>query len=157
ARGTQAAGEYRLGPRGRMMLGLELQDARARAVAVDDAGQVVARAVVEASDDLGSAAQSALQQVGPAGHSPLGVAAAVPDAASVARVLQTLSQHHPGPYTQNGATPAGIAAAVAEAWIGAARDVQDVVYFAVGEHTSGGVIHAGSPATGTRGRAASVA
>src|SRR5262245_2262988 len=144
-----------------MMLGLGLQDTRASAVSVDDAGQITARAVVDVADDLAAAAGNALQQVAPAGsspgNSPVGVAAAAPDAASVAPVLQALARRYPGPYARNGATPSGIAAAVAEAWLGAARGVQDVVYFAVGEHTTGGIIHAGAPATGTRGRAASVA
>jgi glucokinase len=141
-----------------MMLGLELQDARTSAVSVDDAGQILARATVDASPDLATAAQNALQQVASAapGNSSVGVASAAPDAASIAQAVRTLAQRYPGPYAQTGATPSGIAAAVAEAWVGAARDVQDVVYFAVGEHTTGGIIHAGAPATGTRGRAASV-
>jgi len=141
------------------MLGVELQDTRAVAVAVDDAGQITARAVVDVSEDLATAARNALDQIasGSSGNSSVGVAAAAPDAPSVTQALQTLSQRYPGPYAQNGATPSGIAAAVAEAWVGAARDVQDLVYFAVGEHTTGGIIHAGAPATGTRGRAASVA
>ena len=49
------------------------------------------------------------------------------------------------------------AAAIGEAWIGAGRGVQDLVYFAVGDHTTGGIVRRGTPVTGTRGRAASVA
>jgi len=140
------------------MLGVELQDARAVAVSVDDAGQVTGRAAVAATDDLAAAAQTALQQIAAApGHAALGIAAAAPDSAAIAGALQTLARRYPGPYAQSGATPAGIAAAVAEAWVGAGRNVQDLVYFAVGEHTTGGIIHDGAPATGTRGKAGSVA
>jgi glucokinase len=142
-----------------MMLGVELQDARALAVSVDAAGQIVGRATVSASDGLAAAAESALQQAasGTPGDVAVGVAAASPDAAPIIQALKTLAERYPGPYVQNGATPSGIAAAVAEAWVGAGRNVQDLVYFAVGEHTTGGIIHNGAPATGTRGRAAAVA
>src|SRR5439155_25389863 len=75
---------------------------------------------------------------------------------AIAPVLKALAQRYPGPYEQVGAASSGTAAAVAEAWIGAGRGVQDLVYFAVGEHTTAGVIRAGAPLTGSRGRAASV-
>jgi glucokinase len=51
----------------------------------------------------------------------------------------------------------GVAAAVAEAWVGTARGVQNVAYFAVGDHTTGGIIRDGAAMIGARGRAASVA
>ena len=140
-----------------MMLGIELQEARAVAVSIDGAGQVVARAA-EVSNDLGAAAQTALQQIAsgsPSGNA-LGVASATPESFAIAPVLKALAQRYPGPYEQVGAASSGTAAAVAEAWIGAGRGVQDLVYFAVGEHTTAGVIRAGAPLTGSRGRAASV-
>jgi glucokinase len=46
---------------------------------------------------------------------------------------------------------------VAETWIGAARGAQDVVFFAVGDHTTGGLVRGGAAVTGARGRAGSVA
>jgi len=141
-----------------MMLGIELQESRAVAVSVDGAGQVVARAAVDSADDLGAAAQAALQQIASAAPSGngLGVATATPDSFAIAPVLKALAQRYPGPYAQVGAASSGTAAAVAEAWIGAGRGVQDLVYFAVGEHTTGGIIRSGAPLTGSRGRAASV-
>jgi glucokinase len=80
----------------------------------------------------------------------------VPESPALAPVLAALSERYPGPYEQSGAASAGTAAAVAEAWIGAGRGVQDLVYFAVGEHTTAGIVRGGAPLTGTRGRAASV-
>jgi glucokinase len=141
-----------------MMLGVELQDGRAVAVSVDGAGQVLARASVESPVDLTAAAHTALEQVtsgSPAGGA-LGVASAMPESPALAPVLAALSERYPGPYEQSGAASAGTAAAVAEAWIGAGRGVHDLVYFAVGEHTTAGIIRGGAPLTGTRGRAASV-
>jgi glucokinase len=141
-----------------MMLGVELQDGRAVAVSVDGAGQVIARASVESPVDLTAAAHTALEQVtsGSPGGGALGVASAVPESPALAPVLAALSERYPGPYEQSGAASAGTAAAVAEAWIGAGRGVQDLVYFAVGEHTTAGIVRGGAPLTGTRGRAASV-
>ena len=51
----------------------------------------------------------------------------------------------------------GIAAAVAEAWVGAARGVGDVVFFAVAEHAIAGVVREGAPMFGAGRRAASIA
>jgi hypothetical protein len=45
------------------MLGLELEDARAIAVSVEDDGTVAARAVIGANGDLAAAAERALAQV----------------------------------------------------------------------------------------------
>jgi glucokinase len=46
----------------------------------------------------------------------------------------------------------GTAAAVAEAWIGAAKGVSDVVYFGVADHATAGIIRKGQPVTGAHGR-----
>ena len=48
---------------GARVIGLELDDTRAVAVAVDDAGKVLARAQADADGDLGAAAAKALAQV----------------------------------------------------------------------------------------------
>jgi len=142
-----------------MTRGLELQEARAVAVSVNGSGQVAARAVVDSGADLAAAAQSALHQVSAAAapDSALGVASALPESFAIAPVLDAIAKRYPGSYTQSGATPSGTAAAVGEAWIGAGRDVQDLVYFAVGDHSTAGIIRSGAPVTGSRGRAASVA
>src|SRR5262245_14287773 len=141
-----------------MTIGLELQEARAVAVSVTGAGQVAARAAVESAADLAVAAQSALQHVasGAAADAALGVASALPESFAIAPVLEAIAKRYPGSYAQNRAMPSGTAAAVGEAWVGAGRDVQDLVYFAVGDHTTGGIIRRGTPVVGSQGRAASV-
>jgi predicted NBD/HSP70 family sugar kinase len=142
------------------MIGLELEDARAIAVRIDDRGDVQARAAVAADGgDLATAAVRALETVAVSGSDErvLGVATAIPDSPVIAAVVAGLASRVGGDLVQRGATPSGTAAAVAEAWIGAGRDVQDLVFFACGDHTIAGVIRAGAPVTGARGRAASVA
>jgi hypothetical protein len=141
------------------MLGLELEDARAVAVKVDDRGTVQARAVADADGSLAAAATGALAQVtaGDAGARVLGVAAVNPESPAMVAVVAGLAHHFAGPFAQNGATPSGTAAAVAEAWVGAGRGAHDVVFFAVGVHTTGGIVRGGAPVTGARGRAGSVA
>lgn len=143
------------------MLGLELDDTRAVAVRVDDQGSVRARAQVDAAGDLGAAAARALEQiqVSMAGSDAglLGVAAINPDSAAIAPVVSQLARRFSGPLNRNGAVLSGAAAAAAEAWVGAARGVQDVVFFAVGQHTTGGMVRDGLAVTGARGRAGSVA
>jgi predicted NBD/HSP70 family sugar kinase len=142
------------------MLGLELEDARAIAVRIDDRGDVQARAAVAADGgDLATAAIRALEAIAGSGSDErvLGVATAIPDSPAIAAVVAGLAPRFGGDFVQRGATPSGTAAAVAEAWIGAARGVQDLVFFACGDHTSAGVVRGGAPVTGARGRAASVA
>ena len=62
-----------------------------------------------------------------------------------------------GSFNRNGAVLSGTAAAAAEAWVGAARGVKDVVLFAVSQHATGGVVRDGAALTGARGRAGSLA
>jgi ROK family len=140
------------------MIGLELEDARAIAVRVDDRGAVQARAAVAAEGgDLSGAATRALATIDASGEQTLGVAAALPEAAAVAAVVEGLSARVVGAFARRGAIPAGTAAAVGEGWIGAGRGVQELVFFACGEHTTGGMLRGGSPMTGVHGRAAAVA
>ena len=143
------------------MLGLELDDTRAVAVVVDDQGTVRARAQADAGGDLGAAAARALEQIqismGGSDAGVLGVAAINPDSAAIAPVVSQLALRFDGPFTRNGAVLSGTAAAAAEAWVGAARGVKDVVFFAVGQYTSGGIVRDGLAVTGARGRAGSVA
>lgn len=141
------------------MLGLELRDAGVIAVAVDELGGVQARASVDAAGDLSAAANAALDQVATSarGAQVLGVATVNPESAAIAPVMAGLAHRVAGSFTRSGASPSGTAAAVAEAWIGAAKGVQDLVFFAVDEHTTGGIIRQGVAMMGARGRAANVA
>src|SRR5207245_626289 len=81
----------------------------------------------------------------------LGVAATVPDAPAIAPVLAALSRRFAGPFSTSGAVASGTAAAIAEVWVGAARGVQDAVFFAVDDHTTGGIVRGGAPMIGPRG------
>jgi predicted NBD/HSP70 family sugar kinase len=139
-------------------LGLELRDSSASAVALDDAGAVVARALVPSKGDLAAAALEAVDGVARvAGSGPLGVAANHTGPPATAAILSLLKQRYTGSFAQVGVTPTGTAAAVAEAWVGAARGVGDVVFFAVAEHAIAGMIRGGVPVLGVGRRAASIA
>lgn len=139
------------------MVGLELEDTRAIAVRIAKDGTVAARATLSADGDLPSAAERALAQVtaNSTDSRVVGLAAAVPDAQAIAAAVAALAPRLGG--TQHHVVPSGTASAVAEAWIGAARGVGDVAFFACGEHTTGGIVRDGAAMTGRRGRAASVA
>jgi glucokinase len=141
------------------MLGLDIRDTAVVAVMVDEAGLVRKRA--QADGDPAVAAVTAIEGVATGGPSdavgPLGVAAISPDAAALARVLPALSSRFPNLRYQDCVIGSGTAAVIAESWIGAARGVSDVAYFAVAEHASAGIIREGRPVTGARGRAPAVA
>ena len=141
------------------LLGLELDDSRAIALLVNECGDVQARAVVEAAGDLGAAAVAALEQIEGAGADgrSLGIAAMNPESPAISQIVAMLATRYAGSWSETGATNSGTAAAVAETWAGAARGAQDVVYFGVGTHTTGGVVRGGMPVIGAHGRAASVA
>ncbi len=138
------------------MIGLELDDARVIAVRVDEAGAVEARAQEDAGGDLGAAAARALAQVEGSIPGLIGVAATNPESAAVAPVVAHFALTL-GAGNRRAAVLSGTAAAAAEAWVGAARGVKDVVFFAVSQHTTGGIVQDGVALTGARGRASSVA
>jgi predicted NBD/HSP70 family sugar kinase len=141
------------------MVGLELEDDRATAVALDETGRVVGRAQV-ASKDVGSAASSALDgasaAIGGGQNATVGVAAVNPESPEIQAALRALARRVAGRFVDEGAVHSGAAAAVAETWIGAARGARDVVLFAVADHTTAGVVRDGAPLTGAHRRAASV-
>src|SRR3984893_24566 len=155
------------------MLGLELRDTVAIAVAVGDDGQVRARADATSASDLASAAIEALDRVaasigaggppagpgapGHPGNAGLGVASMSPDLPATAAVLAVLGHRYSGPFVHDGATASGTAAAIAEVWVGAARNVRDVVFFGVAEHTTAGIVRDGVPASGAGGAPPAVA
>jgi predicted NBD/HSP70 family sugar kinase len=135
------------------MIGLELQDDRALAVTIDDTGRVLGRAQTH-SKDLSAAAASALDAASAAAGgsaSPLGIAAAHPEAADVQTAVRSLARRFKGAPVASGS-----AAAVAECWIGAGRNCPDVVFFAVADHASAGIIRDGLPLVGAHRRAANV-
>ncbi|MBZ5556650.1 MAG: ROK family protein [Acidobacteriia bacterium] len=137
-----------------MRIGVELDDASVTAVAVDD--RVQSRASVAAKGDLPAAAIAAVRQVmrGVATPAPTGIASFVTDTPAASGVADALAKECG---TRPSIVASGTAAAVAEAWIGAAAGARDVVFFAVSEHTTAGLVREGVPVTGARGRAASIA
>jgi glucokinase len=139
------------------MIGLELEDARAIAVRVSGQGAVEERATVPADGDLARAAERAIAAVVAQSTDArvIGVAAATPGAPAIAAIVAALAPRLDRADRQ--IVPSGTAAAVAEAWIGAARGARDVAFFAVAEHATAGLVRDGAAVTGSRGRAASVA
>jgi len=139
------------------MLGVDLGDTIAVAVAVDERGQVLARAEVEAGSDMRVAAVAALEFVAAAREGSLGVAALSPDSAATLAAIQALASRLPGSLLHHAAVDSGTAAAVAEAWTGSARDVDNSVYFAVADHAIAGIVRNRLPSTGAHGRAPAIA
>lgn len=135
-----------------MTVGLEVLDGAALAVAVDRDGTVRHRAVVEALGDLANAADAALAQLNVAPGTPVGVTTFNPEASAVGEAAVALAERFGRPVM-----PTGVAAAVAESWLGAAKGAQDVAYFAVADHAVAGIVRDGRAMTGAHGRAASVA
>ena len=142
------------------MIGLELDETSALAVAVDEQGRVIARAQADAGGDLGGAAGRAIDQVQSPGGGPrpaaVGIAAFNPESPLIAAAVSQLKPRLAGS-SRNGIVQAGTAAAAGESWVGAARGVKDVVFFAVSQHTIGGIVRDGVALSGARGRAGSVA
>jgi predicted NBD/HSP70 family sugar kinase len=137
-----------------LRVGVELDETGVTAVAVDD--RVRARASVPMTGDLSAAASAAVRQVTRgAATAPTGVASLAPDAPAVSDVVAALTKEFGG--TRPSVVASGTAAAVAETWIGAAAGARDVVFFAVRDHTTAGIVRQGVPVTGARGRAASIA
>jgi hypothetical protein len=93
------------------MLGLELLEDGALAIAVNDRVEVQARAMIVGTDDPAVAADAALARVGAAAKAAqsVGIAAFHHDSPGIAPTLATLSQRFSGPFVHAGATPAGIA------------------------------------------------
>ncbi len=141
------------------MLGVELHEHAALAVAIGEDGQVRARAEVDGSSDLATAALTALDRVAASdgGGTGLGVSSIAPESPATMAVLAALRPRYSGSFVDDGATASGTAAALAEAWIGAARAAADVVFFAVAEHTTAGIVRGGAAVTGAHRRAPAVA
>jgi ROK family len=138
-----------------MMIGADIREGEVVALAVDAEGGVTARASVETrgGGDVAAAVTAAVEGVTPAssGPSSLGIAASEADAPVAGRVLQSLSSRY-ALFERRAAIGPGTAAAVAEAWIGAARGSADVVHFAIAAHATAGVVRKGQGVTGAHGR-----
>lgn len=150
-----------------MMIGVDIRDGAVLAVAVDEAGVVTARASVEtgSGSDVAASAMAAVERVTPAssGPSSLGIAigatgpAANIESPAATRMLELLTSRYAELFQQRAVIGLGTAAAVAESWVGAARGVADVVYFAVAEHATAGVIRHGRAQTGAHNREPAIA
>jgi glucokinase len=139
-------------------IGLELRESASAAVAIDDAGAVVARALVESRGDPAACALEAVDAVArAAGSATLGIAANLGDALPPTAIIGAFKQRYAGPFVDLGATPSGAAAAVGETWVGAARSATDVVFFAVADHAMAGIVRDGAPVLGGGRGAASIA
>jgi len=140
-------------------IGLELRDADVIAVAVDDGGRVVARHVAQGTA-AGAAAVAALEglsNVSAAATPVPGVASALPESPASIAAMQTLRMRLGPAFQQDRPIASGTAAAVAEAWTGAAAGKTSVVLFAIADHAIAGILKDGEPATGAHGRASAVA
>ena len=138
-----------------MMIGVEIRDGSVLAVAVDAEGGVTTRASVEISGtDVVPAATAAVERVTPASSGPSSLGIATPDVAAPAsaRVLESLASKYAALFLRRAVLGGGTAVAVAEAWIGAAKGVGDVVYFGVADHAAAGCIRRGQAVTGAHGR-----
>jgi predicted NBD/HSP70 family sugar kinase len=99
-----------------------------------------------------------VQQAASTSSAPsIGIAAVNPESPAIASAVSQLAQRSSGAFNGHPAILSGTAAAAAEAWIGAARGVKDVVFFAVGQHAIGGIVRDGVAMTSDRGRANSIA
>jgi len=139
------------------MVGLDIRDGTAVAVLVDEKGAIRARADA-AGADLAAVAVQAVERVTPAsgGPSALGIATSSPEAPAAVRAIASLASRYPDLFQQRAVIGSGSAAAVAESWVGVARGVRDLVYFAVAEHATAGIIRDGRPVTGAHGRAPAI-
>lgn len=137
------------------LLGLEVLDDGALAIAADEEGRVLARGRSRGAD-LAAAAIAALEQVGSTLGAPA-VTATNPQSRACGLAMKALAERFRGPFLHELPVASGTAAVAAEAWIGAARGAKDVVLLAVGAHTSAGILRNGAPMTGANGRAPAIA
>jgi glucokinase len=137
------------------MIGLELRRSDVLAVMVDNDGKVLDRRVA-GGGDLSAAALAALAGLGPSGGDPPALAAFDPEAEPVAAAARAVARMCGGAPDRVAIVWSGAAAAAGEAWAGAARGKANVVYFAVGEHLTAGILVDGQPLGGVSRRAPAV-
>ena len=123
-----------------LSLGLDLSERPARAVVIDEAGEVVARGSgADAADALSAAT-----------HTPS------PDVAGVALFNEAEAPPVAGVKVVTRCTP-GAAAIAAESWIGAARGARHAVCLYIGDEVFAGLLLDGKPWSGAHGRAGAAA
>src|SRR5262245_9378181 len=116
------------------MVGVEVHDSSLLAIRLDETGFVLGRARAALTGDFPA---DALSVVGRAAEGPpraisaLGVASQNPESEECRAILEALAPRYPDAIRQPVAWPSGTAAAAGEAWIGAGRDVREMVFFAV--------------------------
>jgi glucokinase len=145
------------GPPASLALGIAVSGHTVRAVVVDEAGEVQARAQRLASGEgfvaaLREAARVAAREAG-AAPGAVGFATADPAASGASAALQVLRADHPACTIHD----MGAACAVAEAWCGAARGSRHVVSLTIGDEITAGILVDGHPWTGAHGLAGSAA
>ena len=139
-------------------IGLELGPRGVRAVVVDGGGAVIARETRRAASGsplraVKAAVQAALKGTG-AGPLPVGACAHDADLDAVQRWLPPVA----GVVDLNGRlVRAGVSAAVAERWVGAARGAANVAVLVIGDRISAGILIDGRPWVGAHGQAGSAA
>jgi glucokinase len=139
-----------------MTFGIELGARHVRAVAVDEAGRVVARGGRRASNGaLAKTAKAVVQALAKSAGGPAsaaGICAFDPDdpgARAAADAIGSVTA-----VTSAGAT-IGLAAVTAEIWVGAARGCRHAVALVIGDHISAGIVIDGRLWRGAHGAAGS--
>jgi glucokinase len=128
-------------------LGVHLAPDGVRAALVDPGGHVLAAA--NGSADLASLVIEAMAQAPDArAAGAVGLAVDSLDTRDHASAVQVLSSYGPVEVV-----PAGAAAVMAEAWVGAAKGLSHVVCLWIGEHVLAGLLIDGRPWTGAHGHA----
>jgi predicted NBD/HSP70 family sugar kinase len=141
-----------------MTLGLDLSDGPARAVVVNEQAQVLARGEHPIASGGAAAAAAAIRQAASGAGGPiLRSAVALPHhggalPAELEQVCRELLPKAPAPAL----VAAGVAAAVAEQWCGAARGLSTLVALTAGEHVTSGIILDGRVWAGAHDLAGSV-
>jgi glucokinase len=142
-----------------MTLGLDLSDAVARAVVVNEHAQVLARGeqAPASGGQIPAAAAAVRRAAAGAGAEVARAAVAMPNPGDAlpADLGASLSEALPGVPIPS-AVSAGVASVVAEQWCGAARGLRDVVTLSIGEHVTAGILLGGAPWLGSQGLAGSL-
>jgi predicted NBD/HSP70 family sugar kinase len=137
-----------------MTLGVEVRETAIVSAIVDDSGRVTSRGAADISGDVASAVGAAVERLSPKATalSSLGIAMANTDPSTTSRLIDSLTSRRTRAVKRKVVIGSGTAVAVAESWIGAAKDIDDVVYFGVETHATAGVIRAGRAVTGAHSR-----
>ena len=125
--------------------GIELLDHAAVGVTIDGDGRVGSRSESGPTADRQSGLATLAASLG---AGALGLAVVNPESPASIESARALALTGPVELAAS-----GTAAAVADAWVGAAAGEGDVVYFGVSEHAVAGVLRDGAPIAGARGTA----